>query len=177
MPKHRNWSLVCLWLTVFLVGCTNDPYRGWVDVVETKHKFRIKMPVAPKKESEKSADGREIAAWDSGDGSGKGFPNFKVMVSPAIIAEDFNKKDVLVKLQDSNVTTFKGKLLNESDYLRQGKTFGRRFEQDSALISKRIRSVFILHDGVFYDLSVAADSSWAGWPKAERFFDSFELLP
>ncbi len=165
-------------VTLFLAGCSHDPYRGWSEIKSDKYKFKVKMPGQPRMESKTAPDGREINFWDYIEEDGSKFlAGYKVIFGPGTIAKGDTTEIVLDRLRDAFLKTTNGKLLKESGVARQAKIVGRQFKLEVPVMRKNISTAFFLNDGFVYQLSVSADSSWNGWYKADRFFDSFELLP
>jgi len=160
-----------------LAGCASDPYRGWSEVRSAEHKFKLKMPAPPNEDQKKMPDGRQVAVWDLEDGIGKGGGGFNVNAGPTPIPEAVDTKTAFDLARDGLLQKFKGKLVKEADFVRQEKTIGRRVEMELPELRQKGIIVLVFANGIGYQLTVMGSPSWNGWKKADRFFDSFDLLP
>jgi len=176
--RRANW-LGALFLSIKILasGCSRDPYFGWHEVVSNEHKFKSKMPGKPQERMMTAPDGREVVIWDLKDETAKRGQGYNVNASPAPIADSEVTKAAYDNVRDKFLERFNGKLLGESDFTRNGKLVGRQIELEIREIRNKARTLFVYSDGRFYQVSVMGDPKWEGWKKADRFFNSFELLP
>lgn len=179
----RKWSWTLFSILVFVVAViivifawgSNDE---WSEIAATDHRFKVKVPGKAQMDSRKAPDGRIITSWKVTDGKITSGGEFTASVSKSQIANDAMIKASLDVARDAVLEGFKAKLLDEADFLsQQGRVVGRKMNVEIADLGLKGRILYVVMDNRAYQLQVFGQPTWKGWEKADRFFDSFELLP
>ena len=170
LRRCLSWCVV-LWL----VGCSRD--AGWVEVNSSEYKFKVKVPEGPREKKEQTKDGRAQTNWrlvypiDTAQGH--------YNITAAHMADEQATKETIEGFRDFVLKTTNGKLVKESKIIKNNVLVGIDVEAEWMSDSTRVktRSVKIYQNRVEYLLTINAEASWQGWKDADRFFNSFEVLP